>query len=502
MKSLLLTLAGCVLAASLFAQAPPRMNYQAVLRDANGDAQVNISGTLGLEIRQGSPAGPLAYSETHNITTSGIGLVQVALGGGTVVTGSFANIAWSAGPFFVVTILNGTEMGSAELLSVPYALHATTSDQPGPQGAQGVQGEQGPPGPTGADGTGVTILGSFTDPGDLPATGTIGDAWLVDGSMYVWSENTNSWENVGSIQGPTGPAGVAGPAGTQGPTGPQGTTGATGIAGPQGVPGLVGAPGTTGPQGPAGPTGPLGPIGPQGPAGMDGTGVTILGSVPNVNQLPPTGEPGDSWLVNGSLYVWSDNTQDWENVGSIQGPQGAIGNTGAQGVPGIQGNMGATGPQGPIGLTGAAGPQGIAGAAGSAGATGPQGVPGVNGTNGTDGRTVLNGTINPSAGTGVNGDFYINTSAKLLFGPKTGGAWGTGVSLVGPAGATGATGAQGNAGATGSQGPQGFSGAAGATGAQGAPGTNGSNGTNGTNGADGKTVLNGTIIPAAGTGTN
>jgi hypothetical protein len=47
---------------------------------------------------------------------------------------------------------------------------------------------------------------------------------------------------------------------------------------------------------------------------------------------------------------------------------------------------------------------------------------------------VINGTVNPVGGTGALGDFYLNTATNTLFGPKTSGGWGTGVSLVGPAG--------------------------------------------------------------------
>jgi hypothetical protein len=66
------------------------------------------------------------------------------------------------------------------------------------------------------------------------------------------------------------------------------------------------------------------------------------------------------------------------------------------------------------------------------GPQGPRGLAGTNGTNGTNGFSVLNGAINPSnLSTGVNGDFYINTSNYTLFGPKTAGIWGDGVSLVG-----------------------------------------------------------------------
>jgi hypothetical protein len=68
------------------------------------------------------------------------------------------------------------------------------------------------------------------------------------------------------------------------------------------------------------------------------------------------------------------------------------------------------------------------------------GAAGTNGTNGVDGKTVLNGTSNPTAAIGTNGDFFINTSSNTLFGPKAAGAWPTGVSLVGPAGTNGTNG--------------------------------------------------------------
>ena len=61
------------------------------------------------------------------------------------------------------------------------------------------------------------------------------------------------------------------------------------------------------------------------------------------------------------------------------------------------------------------------------------------GTAGADGKAVLNGTGAPGSGVGVNGDFYIDTAAKTLYGPKAGGAWPTGASLIGPAGAAGKT---------------------------------------------------------------
>lgn len=73
----------------------------------------------------------------------------------------------------------------------------------------------------------------------------------------------------------------------------------------------------------------------------------------------------------------------------------------------------------------------------------PQGTPisGVNGADGADGKTVRYGTGAPSNALGVDGDFYVNTTyPPTLFGPKSGGVWPAGVSMVGPQGPAGAGG--------------------------------------------------------------
>lgn len=89
---------------------------------------------------------------------------------------------------------------------------------------------------------------------------------------------------------------------------------------------------------------------------------------------------------------------------------------------GGSGGGGATGPTGP---TGPEGPQGPTGATGAAGA---------------DGRTWLSGAGAPDSGLGVDGDFYLDTSASAYYGPKTAGSWGSPTSLVGPAGDEGPAG--------------------------------------------------------------
>ena len=96
------------------------------------------------------------------------------------------------------------------------------------------------------------------------------------------------------------------------------------------------------------------------------------------------------------------------------------------------GKDGATGPQGATGITGAQGTTGAIGPAGPAG------------TNGKDGSVIYKGTTIPATTLGVNGDFYLNTTTSLLYGPKTAAGWGIGFSLKGATGATGATGAAGS----------------------------------------------------------
>ena len=198
--------------------------------------------------------------------------------------------------------------------------------------------------------------------------------------------------------------------GPTGPTGPQGPIGSEGLEGPQGLQGRPGPTGPTGPQGEQGlpgdsinlsigdvkltddmagvsitdtgsginhilnfviPRGVTGEPGPQGPTGPSGTSVKILGSYSTLQDLQrehSEGEAGDGYLVGDNLYVWSENDQQWNDVGVIRGPQGPtgpegkqgeIGPRGPQGLQGIQGDQGNPGEPGPQGPTGPAGPEEI-----------------------------------------------------------------------------------------------------------------------------------------------
>lgn len=157
MKILFTFLAAVLLTATVFAQAPQKMSYQAVIRNSS-DALVSET-QIGMQISilQGSESGTAVYVETHEPTTNTNGLVSIEIGTGDVEVGTFANINWAAGPYFIKTEtdpLGGvayTITGISELMSVPYALFSANGT-PGPQGPQGDPGPAGPAG-TFPDGT-------------------------------------------------------------------------------------------------------------------------------------------------------------------------------------------------------------------------------------------------------------------------------------------------------------------------------------------------------------
>ena len=121
----------------LKAQAPEKINYQAVARDVSGNPLVNQTLNVTYEIRQSSPTGTSVYTETHTgISTNQFGLFTAEIGGGTPSAGTFAGINWGAGLHYLYVEVNGDPMGSSQLLSVPYALYSKQSAN-GPQGVPG-----------------------------------------------------------------------------------------------------------------------------------------------------------------------------------------------------------------------------------------------------------------------------------------------------------------------------------------------------------------------------
>jgi uncharacterized protein (TIGR02145 family) len=125
MKRIFTLIALLIIGLMLKGQAPAGFTYQALLKDAAGTIKPNTATIVKFEILQASATGTVAYSETHNTTTTSSGLINLSLGTGTPVTGTFSSIDWSTGTYFLKISIDGTVMGATQLLSVPYALYST-----------------------------------------------------------------------------------------------------------------------------------------------------------------------------------------------------------------------------------------------------------------------------------------------------------------------------------------------------------------------------------------
>jgi len=160
MKKLLLSIIFISSAFLSLSQSPEKMSYQSVVRDENNALLVNQPIGMRVSILQGEIEGTSVYSETHSVNTNANGLASLEIGGGTVLSGVFADIDWASDPYFILTEVdidggtNYTITSTSQLMSVPYALYAKNagSSTPGPQG------EQGPPGPGLSDGTMVNQM--------------------------------------------------------------------------------------------------------------------------------------------------------------------------------------------------------------------------------------------------------------------------------------------------------------------------------------------------------
>ncbi len=291
----------------LFSQAPEGINYQAVMRNNSGNLVTNSTVAIRVQIRQVSSAGTTVYQERHSIISSSQGLINMVIGAGTPQVGTFDNINWAVGPFFVnlaVDFSNGAnyqDFGTQQLMSVPYALYAKTS------GAQLNQWRYGNTVP-------------------VNSLGVLGDFYLdvLTGNVY-YKNGTTTWVLTGNIKGPVGPSGT---------TGAQGAQGIQGLTGSQGIQGATGAAGTN---------------------GTNGQNTLVKTTTETAGANCTTGgvkiEYGLDANSNGILDVSEINATLTKYVcnGAV-GLTGAVGASGAQGIQGIAGLTGATGAQGPAGL--------------------------------------------------------------------------------------------------------------------------------------------------------
>ena len=87
----------------IFAQASYRMNYQAEIRNVNGNLVKKSSVGIRVSILKDSVNGLMVYQETCNPNpqTNANGLVNIKIGSGVVLSGIFDSIKWSNGSYFI-----------------------------------------------------------------------------------------------------------------------------------------------------------------------------------------------------------------------------------------------------------------------------------------------------------------------------------------------------------------------------------------------------------------
>jgi len=119
--------------AKSYSQSPKSFKYQAVLRDQSGVLLLNTNVSVQISILKGSVEGTSAYIEKHTATTNMAGIINLEIGKGTLLSGSFTTIEWGKSTHFIKVEMDpkgGSAfelVGVAQLLSVPYALYAEKS---------------------------------------------------------------------------------------------------------------------------------------------------------------------------------------------------------------------------------------------------------------------------------------------------------------------------------------------------------------------------------------
>lgn len=130
MKKIFTLIVMVLCATALFAQAPEKFTYQAVVRNASNALMSNASVGVRVSILQGGVNGALVYMETQTGVTNANGLITLQIGEGNAQQGTFASVDWANGSYFlkIETDPNGgsnyTITTTQQLLSVPYALYA------------------------------------------------------------------------------------------------------------------------------------------------------------------------------------------------------------------------------------------------------------------------------------------------------------------------------------------------------------------------------------------
>ena len=133
MKRLLLIPISIFISMAAMAQAPQGIPYQAAAKTSTGATLVNTTISVRFTIHDSEASGTTLYQETFSPTTNAQGVFSVNVGMGTPVTGTFNAINWGTNAKFMQVEMDPTggssyvDMGTQQMMSVPYALYSGTA---------------------------------------------------------------------------------------------------------------------------------------------------------------------------------------------------------------------------------------------------------------------------------------------------------------------------------------------------------------------------------------
>ncbi len=136
MKRLILLIIAVLIVQAAHTQVPDKFNYQAVVRNDMSEILSEQDVQFKLSILANDATGQPVYSETHNVTTSPLGIVNLIIGTGSSRIGILGAIDWGVSDYFLKVELDPTggasyrDMGTSQLISVPYAMFSGAVNQP------------------------------------------------------------------------------------------------------------------------------------------------------------------------------------------------------------------------------------------------------------------------------------------------------------------------------------------------------------------------------------
>jgi len=130
-KLLFLIVLSFIIVERVVAQETTGFKYQAVVRDNSGELLAEQGVDLKLSIEDISAGGTVLYIENHSKITNAYGVVDLVIGEGAVELGIFSEINWGDNKKFLKLEIDAgsglKDVGTVQLLSVPYALFANSA---------------------------------------------------------------------------------------------------------------------------------------------------------------------------------------------------------------------------------------------------------------------------------------------------------------------------------------------------------------------------------------